>query len=893
LMFVFAGSVPQFIGARAFSGSIGLVGGAAQFPLMSDYYASNVRARTFAYLAAAGMAGSAITPPIIGFIVLKYGWRSPAFITAVFAFFVSLSTLLLKEPVRGGVDRLEMGATAEQAAKPQEAPSFQEALRAGWAIKSLRLQAIAGFVRGLGMGPLLTIVGLILAGKFVLDPFQRSLVATLTATVSIPLLIISAPLADRILAKRPATVVVFQAGMTIFIGVGYIIMGFAPWLWMFIAFQVITTGLLALVTTASMVLTSLVVPARLRATGMAVFSPFEIVGGLLGIPLTALAMRSSLSAALVLFGPVMMIGGLIYLASAATVASDIRRARAAAMAREEVEVSEREKRSKILVIRDLDVAYDDVQILFNLDLDVREGEILALVGTNGSGKSTLLRAIQGLQPARNGAIFFDGRNVTEAPPHENAQRGIVYMPGGQGVFPGMTVEDNLKTAAWTRRDDDAAVAQDLENLYEVFPRIKERLQALAGSLSGGEQQMVALAQAFLMRPRLLMIDELSLGLAPAVVGQLLDTVREMRDSGMSIILVEQSLNVAFTVADRAVFLDKGTVQFDGPTDQLLARPDLVRAVFMGGAASGGGALMAARKRLGAPADNQPLLTVSGISVTFGGVDALSSVDMVVKPGEVVGIIGPNGAGKTTLFDIISGYVTPSAGQVFVRDSDVTAMRPDERARLGLGRAFQNAKLFPPLTVRENIAVALERRANKNPILAAVWAPNLRKAEGKLRERIDGYIELLGLGLYQDKFVRELSTGTRRAVEVACQMAAEPDMLLLDEPSSGLAQAETEALGPTLLRIVRETGCGMLVIEHDLPLISGMSDRLIAMDLGRVLTTGKPDDVLQDRLVLESYLSASSDVIERSGSRVGSVMDTITSKTNSKTTTKTSIKKPGA
>jgi branched-chain amino acid transport system ATP-binding protein len=302
---------------------------------------------------------------------------------------------------------------------------------------------------------------------------------------------------------------------------------------------------------------------------------------------------------------------------------------------------------------------------------------------------------------------------------------------------------------------------------------------------------------------------------------------------------------------------------------------------MGGA--GGGAVGGARKRRPAPSgEAETSLRCDAVGVSFGGVQALSDVSLEVCAGEVVGIIGPNGAGKTTLFDVLSGYLPPTRGSVHLGDRDVTALAPDARARLGLGRAFQNARLFPPLTVRENIAVALERRAVKSPLLAALWTPRVRRSERKLQARVDGFIELLGLTAYADKFVRELSTGTRRAVEVACQMAAEPKLLLLDEPSSGLAQAEVEALGPALNRIVRETGCGMLVIEHDLNLVTRVSDRIVAMDLGRVIATGEPAAVLREPAVLQSYLAASSDVIDRSGSRVGSVLATVATATPSPT-----------
>ncbi|MCU1674427.1 MAG: transporter related, partial [Frankiales bacterium] len=424
-------------------------------------------------------------------------------------------------------------------------------------------------------------------------------------------------------------------------------------------------------------------------------------------------------------------------------------------------------------------------------------------------------------------------------------------------------------AAWTLRDDEATAARRTEEVLGLFPVLRERLDAAAGTLSGGEQQMVGLSQALLMAPTLLMVDELSLGLAPRVVEQLLDVLRTLNARGTTIVMVEQSLNVALTIAGRAVFMEKGTVRFSGPTEELLARPDLVRSVFMGGAS--GGTRTAAR-RPAVEAGTTPALDVADVGVRFGGVAALSDVALTVAPGQVVGIIGPNGAGKTTLFDVISGFVTPDSGTVRIAGTDVTGASPDTRARLGLGRSFQNARLFPALTVRENLAVALERRTVKNPVLGAVWAPQVRRSERRIGKQVDRLVDLLGLSPYADKVLGELSTGSRRAVDVACIIALEPSVLLLDEPSSGLAQAETEALGPLLSRIVRETGCGMLVIEHDIPLVTSLADRMIAMESGRVLVTGTPDEVRRDPRVLASYLAASDDVIGRSGNRVSALAD---------------------
>ena len=383
--------------------------------------------------------------------------------------------------------------------------------------------------------------------------------------------------------------------------------------------------------------------------------------------------------------------------------------------------------------------------------------------------------------------------------------------------------------------------------------------------------MVGLSQALLMAPQLLMVDELSLGLAPRVVEQLLDVLRTLNARGTTIVLVEQSLNVALTIADRAVFMEKGTVRFSGPTEELLARPDLVRSVFMGGAA--GGTRSTARKPYVAPDSvTTHALEVADVTVRFGGISALTDVGLTVQPGQVVGIIGPNGAGKTTLFDVISGFTRPDAGSVLIAGADVSAASPDTRARLGLGRSFQNARLFPALTVRENIAVALERRTVKSSVLGAVWAPQVRSSERRITKQVERLVDLLGLSSYADKVLGELSTGSRRAVDVACIIALEPSVLLLDEPSSGLAQAETEALGPLLTRIVRETGCGMLVIEHDIPLVTSLSDQLIAMESGRVLMTGAPDEVRTDPRVLASYLAASDDVISRSGNRMAALAD---------------------
>jgi ABC-type branched-subunit amino acid transport system ATPase component len=236
-------------------------------------------------------------------------------------------------------------------------------------------------------------------------------------------------------------------------------------------------------------------------------------------------------------------------------------------------------------VRNLDFSYGSVQVLFGIDLDVARGETVALLGTNGAGKSTLLRVISGLGVASRGVVRLHGRTITYADPELRARIGIVQLMGGNAVFGSLSVDENLHMAGYLydRRDLDRRVAA----AYDRFPDLAGRRKAAARDLSGGQQQMLALAMALLHEPEVLIIDELSLGLAPIMVQELLRTIRELKAAGMTMILVEQSLDVALAVADRAVFMEKGEIRFDGPARELIARDDLARAVFLGG--SGGGA----------------------------------------------------------------------------------------------------------------------------------------------------------------------------------------------------------------------------------------------------------------------------------------------------------------
>ena len=537
-----------------------------------------------------------------------------------------------------------------------------------------------------------------------------------------------------------------------------------------------------------------------------------------------------------------------------------------------------------LACRGVEVAYDRVQVLFGVDMAVYEGEIVALLGTNGAGKSTLLRAISGLIEPSGGSISFAGEDVTRLGPVGKVKLGITQVPGGKSIFPTLTVAEHFRMARWCMRDEAQDVADGrLEAVLDSFPRLRQRWGQMAGDLSGGEAQQLGLGMAFVTAPKLLMIDELSLGLAPAVVEELLGMVQRIHDEGATVILVEQSVNLALELAERAYFMEKGEVRFSGRTADLLQRDDILRAVFLEGTASlhGGSADLpapgtepgdrstapaagpaAARHEASRSAGNDPaeardgVLEVVELTKRFGAVTAVADVSFALQEGEILGLIGPNGAGKTTIFDLLSGLLPPDAGSITLRGIDITTWSTPRRSMVGLGRSFQDARLFPSLTVSENIALGLDRHLETKDHLSSLLAlPAMQQSEADVEFTVEQLIELLSLEAFRDKFVSELSTGSRRIVDLAIALAHHPTVLILDEPSSGIAQREAEALGPLMLRIREDTGCSMLVIEHDMQLITATSDRMLALDSGRVIASGTPHEVTSDPLVVASYLGS--------------------------------------
>ena len=835
--------------------------------LLADYYPIEARSKVFSTHRAANAVGAFVGPLSAGMLAYAFGWRVPFLVFVVPTLIFAFLALRLREPVRGKWERAAMGASDEVANTEETVPSFAESWRTVQKIPTLQrlwwslpflATALIGFV---------VLASLLYEQQFGLDERGRGV----AAAVAEPFQLVGLVVGTRYITKRFMAdmrgLIRFIARVAIGTSVASVGFAFAPNVVIAVALNCVISGTLAVVGPGILVALSLAIPSRARATGFSVASLW-VIPGLLILPLIGwISSHVGIRVGMLTLVPLFIIGSLILGTAQNTIDGDIAQVWQASAARSEALYQRRHGEADLLLIRNLDAGYGGRQVLFGVNFDVKEGEIVALLGTNGAGKSTLLKAISGVVEADRGAVILDGRDVTHAPPNEIAALGISQMPGGQGVFGGLTVQENLQLAGWTRHRDPVGRDAALEEVLVLFPLLRERLHRPAADLSGGQQQMLALGMAFVTQPRVLLIDELSLGLAPVVVGQLLPIVQRVAQQGTAVILVEQSVNVALSVAERAYFMERGTIRFSGPTADLLGRKDLLRSVFLSGAAEPDGTATAVRRDSATDENVAPLLRVNEIAVAFGGNRAVNGATFDVRSHEIVGMIGPNGAGKTTIFDLVSGFVAVDSGRIELQGRDITNLGASERAAAGLGRSFQDARLFPDMTVSETLAVSLERWVNsRSALAAALRLPAVFDDEERTRLRVHELIELMNLGDYRNSFVRELSTGTRRVVDLACIAAHRPVMVLLDEPSSGIAQREVEALAPVLRRLRDEMGASLLVIEHDIPLISSISDRLVALDQGAVLTEGAPADVLGHPDVIESYLGNNAAARERSGTR---------------------------
>jgi len=407
----------------------------------------------------------------------------------------------------------------------------------------------------------------------------------LSAFIGLP---IAYSVGDRLFRRNPQAPLVL-AGISITVyGLMFTASLYMPKLWLVVVFQFLANAAVAPIAIAIFQTLAATAPPEMRSICFAMFGVYSAVfGGFAGgIILGAISDASNVTTALTFIGPVCALGGVLLIVGSRYVRRDITLVIEDVLERY-AEGKRRQSGGAIpaLQIHNMDFFYGTQQVLFDVNLEVAEGDIVALLGTNGAGKSTLLRAVAGLDHPHRGVIRIFGTNCTYLEPEQIIDLGAALLVGGKMTFPGLTVRENLRIGEHSFRRDASRAKIALDDAVGVFPELESRLDQPAGTLSGGEQQMLALARVMMTKPRLLMIDELAFGLAPMTVERLMDIVRRVNADGATVILVEQSVNRAMTLAEHAFFLERGEVRFDGSISELLGRDDLLRPVFLAGVGS--------------------------------------------------------------------------------------------------------------------------------------------------------------------------------------------------------------------------------------------------------------------------------------------------------------------
>ncbi|HET6818267.1 MAG TPA: MFS transporter [Mycobacteriales bacterium] len=603
LITLFSGFVTSLLGLLAVLMFDGLTTGsvtALHTPLVMDSYHPSARVRAVSVYNAMGTAGQVASPALVGILAgyLGFTWRGVFLCLGLIAVLMVLAAMGLRDPGFGKWDTQQLRASvheahgehvqAEALTQADVALGFWEICRRLLLIPTNR-RVFAGFaVVGILTAPLNVFISFFLDQRWNLGPAGRGAFFAFYAVCGVAALLIYGGRGEKQFRSAPGRVLA-ASGVLLAVGVLLIAAGgVMPWFAPMITCFGLAGAAIGLLTPLLAVSLLSIIPATMRPHAQALIAIFSSIGGLAGaLLLGGIQSQYGATGTMVAIAIPGVLGALIIASGGKLIGHDLDRMIDEVLEDEEIKrIHAGGGRLPMLAARGLDFSYGQLQVLFDVDFTVDDGEMVALLGVNGAGKSTLLKVISGIGLPSKGSVRYRGQEITYLDAERRLRLGITQIPGGRAVFGPMTVVENLRSYGYTMGRDRAAVERAIDTTFEAFPRLYERRTSLAATLSGGEQQMLGLSKALMLRPRLLLIDELSLGLAPVIVGQLLEMVRRINADGTAVVLVEQSVNIALNLVEHAYFMEKGEMRFDGRAEDLLARDDLLRAVFLQGAGAG-------------------------------------------------------------------------------------------------------------------------------------------------------------------------------------------------------------------------------------------------------------------------------------------------------------------
>jgi ABC-type branched-subunit amino acid transport system ATPase component/sugar phosphate permease len=560
-------------------------------PLLMDSYPPAARVRVFSIYRSFDYFGNVLAPLLVALLagLLGFTWRGVFLVMALICFAVLPFTLKLRDPGFGRWDterlRTAVHEPGDELSEDDVELGFFEITRRLFLIPTVKKLLVGFAVFGMLLIPFQSFLSFYLDEELNFGPGQRGLFFALTSTASIVALILYGRRGEAMFRKNPGRVVDI-AGLQLAVGVTLICVAvIAPWTWLALVLFALAFAVIAVLGPALGIALLSIVPARMRPHASALYGIFlGGVGGIAGaLLLGGISDRYGTGGALVSLLVPGVLGALLLRRAAPFVQADMDRMIDEVLETEQLrQVKAAGGHLPMLSCKGIDFSYGQLQVLFDVDFTVDDGEMVALLGTNGAGKSTLLKVISGIGLPQSGNVRYRGQDITYLDAERRTRLGITQIPGGRAVFGPLTVMENLRSYGYSLGKERKNLDRLIDESLEAFPRLAERRNSLAAQLSGGEQQMLGLSKALIMRPRVLVIDELSLGLAPIIVGQLLEMVRRINASGTAVVLVEQSVNIALNLVDHAYFMEKGEMRFDGRASELLERDDLLRAVFLEG-----------------------------------------------------------------------------------------------------------------------------------------------------------------------------------------------------------------------------------------------------------------------------------------------------------------------